>query len=147
MRFQDKIFKTLRLSCLGLAALLALLAVPQSPAQIQEAVKAKVPFAFKVDTKTLPAGTYMFRVSQDSQTVSVTPEAARDGEALAMILTYVAARPFSGEEHDSHLVFDKVGNNYTLSEIWEPGFDGVVVAMTKGVHEHHVIRVKHSPAS
>ncbi|MCZ2154075.1 MAG: hypothetical protein LC114_09285 [Bryobacterales bacterium] len=143
MRFQEKIFKSLRLSCLGLAALLALLAVPQSPAQFQEAVTARVPFAFKVDTKTLPAGSYTFRVSQDSQTVSVTPEKNKGGEALAMILTYVAGHPFSGEEKDSHLVFDKVGNNYTLSEIWEPGFDGVVVAMTKGKHEHHVIRIKH----
>lgn len=145
MRFQEKIAKTLRLSCLGLVALLALAAVPQAWAQ-PETVKANVPFSFIASGKTMPAGTYEFTVKPDDQLVKIQ---RNDGspEALALILTYVAVRPFSGQEKDSHIVFDKVGNTYTLSEIWQPGFDGVVLAMTQGKHEHHVIRVKHSPAS
>lgn len=145
MRFQEKITKTLRLSCLTLVALLALAAVPQAWAQ-PETVKANVPFAFIASGKTMPAGTYVFRVNLDDQVVKIQKN---DGspEVLALILTYVAARPLSSQENDSHIVFDKVGNTYTLSEIWQPGLDGVVLAMTKGNHEHHVIRIKHSPAS
>lgn len=145
MRFQEKITKTLRLSCLALVALLVLAAVPQAWAQ-PEIVKANVPFAFVVNGKTMSAGTYEFTVRPDEQIVKIQKN---DGspEALAMILTYVSFRPYSNQENDSHIVFDKVGNTYTLSEIWQPGFDGVVLAMTKGNHEHHVIRVKHSPVS
>jgi hypothetical protein len=58
---------------------------------------------------------------------------------MELIIASLAARPHANEENDSHLVFDKVGTTYTLSELWEPGYDGILVDMTKGKHEHHVI--------
>lgn len=145
MTFHEQISRVFRLSSFALVALLAMAAAPQASAQM-EAVKAKVPFAFTAAGKTLPAGSYEFRVKPDDQVVSIQ---AKDGtpEVFAMILTFVSPRPLSGQENDSHLVFDKVGNTYSLAEIWQPGFDGVILTMTKGKHEHHVIRIQHSPAS
>ncbi|MCL4784319.1 MAG: hypothetical protein KJZ70_14900 [Bryobacterales bacterium] len=145
MTFNEKTARTFRLASFALVALLAFAAVPQASAQ-PEAVKAKVPFAFTASGKTLPAGSYEFRVKPDDQVVSIQ---AKNGtpEVFAMILTYVSPRPLSGEENDSHIVFDKVGNTYILAEIWQPGFDGVILNMQKGKHEHHVIRVQHAPKS
>ena len=145
MTFNEKTARFFRLSSFALVALLALGAVPQVFAQ-PEAVTAKVPFAFTAGGKTLPAGSYTFRVKPDDQVVSVQAKSGSP-EVFAMIMTYVSPRPLSGEENDSHIVFDKVGNTYILAEIWQPGFDGVILNMQKGKHEHHVIRVKHSPAS
>ena len=44
-----------------------------------------------------------------------------------------------GHANDSHVVFDQVNGAYTLSEVWESGFDGVLVHATKGQHTHRVI--------
>ena len=52
----------------------------------------------------------------------------------------------SGEIHttpqDAHLVFDKVGDTYLLSELWIPGKDGYLPQITKGAHEHIVLNIK-----
>ncbi len=52
----------------------------------------------------------------------------------------------SGEIHttpqDAHLVFDKVGDTYLLSELWIPGEDGYLLQITKGAHEHIVLNIK-----
>lgn len=145
MTFHEQTARIFRLSGVALLALLTLATVPYASAQM-EAVTAKVPFAFTAGGKTLAAGSYEFRVKPDDQLVEIQTKAGAP-KVLAMILTYVSPRPLSGEENDSHIVFDKVGNTYTLAEIWQPGFDGVVLAMTKGKHEHHVIRIKHAPKS
>jgi hypothetical protein len=44
-------------------------------------------------------------------------------------------------KQDSHIVFDKVGEVYTLSEVWIPGTDGWLLFSTKGKHEHKTIDV------
>jgi len=44
---------------------------------------------------------------------------------------------------DAHVVFDKIGNAYVLSELWLPGEDGLLLHVTKEKHEHKVIN---SPA-
>ena len=39
------------------------------------------------------------------------------------------------------IVFDKVGDVFTLSEIWVPGLDGFMLHMTKEAHEHRIVNV------
>ena len=60
--------------------------------------------------------------------------------AIAMVLTRLAGGLHTTPQ-DAHIVFDKVGNNYTLSEIWPLNGDGYLAYMTKGKHEHHTVNV------
>ena len=103
-------------------------------------MKTDITFPFQVGKKTLPAGNYEFRISYRDEVVNVVNIANGDG-AITTFLTYLAPPPHSSAT-DAHLVFDKVGNTYTLSELWEPGQDGVLVYATKGKHEHHILHIK-----
>ncbi len=125
---------------LGIAVLLTMIAIPA--AYGEEIIKSDVPFAFKVGSKTLPAGAYEFQIHRTDDFVSVIGATrAKASEAVEPIMTSLAA-PSHSTAADAHLVFDKVGGTYTLSELWEPNLEGVLVHATKGKHEHHVIHVK-----
>lgn len=118
----------------GAAAMFAVLAAPGMYAQ--EAIKADIPFAFSAGSKALPAGAYFFRIDRQLETIFIEgPQSA-----LEPYVTTLAAVPHS-QAKDAHIVFDKVGGAYTLSELWEPGGNGFLVHATKGPHEHHVIHV------
>ena len=56
------------------------------------------------------------------------------------VLTRLAAGIHTTKQ-DAHVVFDKVGDKYTLSEIWIPGIDGFVLNMIKETHEHKILNV------
>ncbi len=124
----------------ALVATAALAAAPSVFAQDTETMTADVPFPFQVEGKAMPAGSYEFSVDVRANQVRVhggSPAVA----ALAPIITRLAANPHPGPQEHSHLVFDKVGDTYTLAELWRPGVDGFLVHITKGPHEHHVIHV------
>jgi hypothetical protein len=124
-----------------LVALVATAALAAAPSVFAaDVLKADVPFPFQVEGKTLPAGAYQFSIEVMSNVVDVHGGSPPDA-ALAPILTRMAARPHPGPSEHAHIVFDKVGSTYTLSELWEPGADGFLVHITKGPHEHHVIHV------
>jgi hypothetical protein len=55
----------------------------------------------------------------------------------------ILARQEHSTATDSHVVFDKVGDKYSLSEIWGVHQEGVLVLATKGKHEHEVIHAPH----
>jgi hypothetical protein len=38
------------------------------------------------------------------------------------------------------VIFDKVGDKYTLSEVWLPGRDGFLLTGTKAPHTHHAVK-------
>lgn len=122
------------------AALLMMFTVPAAFGQ--EIIKSDVPFAFKVGSKTLPAGTYNFQIHRTDDYVSVENAIkVKAASAVEPIMTSLSAETNAAAK-DAHLVFDKVGNTYTLSELWEPNMEGVLVHATKGKHEHHVIHAK-----
>jgi len=119
-------------------SLIALLAVASGYGQ-QSTLKAKIDFPFTVEGKVLPAGQYDFVLEGMSAVFRVT-----DGDknsVLAPFITRLAAEMHATPQ-DAHLVFDKVGDTYLLSEIWIPGEDGYLLLATKGPHTHKVINIQ-----
>jgi hypothetical protein len=116
-------------SLLGIAALFALFMILYAFGANE--VKADVPFPFHVGAKTLPAGEYEFRVDYETSMVTVA-SSSKGGSAMVSFFTRLAATPHPTAT-DLHVVFDKVGTTYTLSELWQPGADGVLV---HAKHEH-----------
>jgi hypothetical protein len=124
---------------LGIAVLFSALTIPCAFGA--DAVKAEVPFPFHVGAKMLPAGEYEFRIDYGSRIVTVV-SSSMEGGAKEIIITTLGPTPHANEENHAHIIFDKVGTTYTLSEIWQPGADGVLVYATKGPHEHHVLHLQ-----
>jgi hypothetical protein len=105
-------------------------------------VKGNIPFAFQAGTKSLPAGSYQFRIDRVAYTVTVIGPKSNDS-MLVPFVTTLAANAHSNAT-DADLVFDKVGSSYTLSELWLPNAEGVLVHATKGKHEHNIIHLEPS---
>jgi hypothetical protein len=78
-------------------------------AYAQSELKATVPFAFKVGQSQLPGGTYEIRSNADNNTITI-----RNSTIGAMSL---ARREGSGDA-SPRLVFNHVGGQYFLSQIW-----------------------------
>ncbi len=120
----------LTLSILGL--LVAGIAYGQVPS-----LNAKIPFAFTVGNRTLPAGQYQFKETEDARNISIVGKGV---SAYAEVFTRLAASMHTTPK-DAHIVFDKAGDTYTLAEVWLPNEDGYVLNVTKGKHEHRVLDV------
>ncbi len=103
-------------------------------------IRAQIDFPFIVEGRTLPAGTYDF-TRDDTASVFKVTDGSKD-MAAAQILTRIAAGMHTSPA-DGHVVFDKIGDAYTLAEIWIPGQDGYILAVTKAKHEHRIINVKY----
>jgi hypothetical protein len=119
-------------------SLIVFLAVTSGYAQAQERVAGQIAFPFTVGAKTLPAGQYEF--VRDATTPVIRVVSGGKNVALAPIITRLAGAMHTTPK-DSHIVFDKVGDKYSLSEIWIPGQDGYMLLATKGQHEHAVVDV------
>lgn len=135
-----RFFNSLGAPSLGIAVLLTLSAMPSAFAA--DSVKAEIPFAFQLESKTLPAGTYEFDIRRDEGTVGIygNPK-VKGADAMAGILTWLAAPPHSTAD-DAHVVFDVVGGHYILSELWQPESGGILLHATKEPHSHQVVHVK-----
>jgi hypothetical protein len=103
----------------------------------QQSLRANIPFAFTVGSKQLPAGDYQFTTNTNDRNVRVS---SNKDSALAVILTRMAAGIHTTTE-DAHVVFDKLGDQYFLAEIWIPGVDGFDLHNTTQKHEHRIINV------
>ena len=120
--------------------LILLLAAISGYGQQTKLIKAKIDFPFTIEGKVLPAGQYELMRDDPAMSFRVQGEGMNSG--LAIILTRI-----TGEMHaspnDSHIVFDKVGDTYFLSEIWIQGEeDGYLLYGSKNKHEHKVYTVK-----
>lgn len=116
---------------------LALMAV--MPAFAADVVIANVPFAFKAGAKSLPAGEYEFVLHPNDEIVAVSSTTNPKGPSSMVGVLTMLASPTSG---DARVVFDKVGGQYILSEVWQPEGEGILVQATKGRHEHHVLKAR-----
>jgi len=123
----------IRIRVLAFAALLTMTMTAISYGQ--GSLRADVPIAFNVAGKVLPAGNYVFSPTTDNRSVKIAGE---KDSAVALVLTRLAAGIHT-TPGDSHIVFDKVGEDYFLSEIWIPGRDGFVLRATEENHTHRVL--------
>ncbi len=117
------------------AAVVALVGIVSVYAQ--DVAIMNMPFKFTVGKSVMQPGKYRVTVSPDESMIMVTPE--RGQAVMAAAITRLAQHvPLP----DARLVFDRVGEEYTLSEIWLPGQDGYLVHDTKVPHKHHIIKAE-----
>ncbi len=119
--------------------LVALLAMVIGSAHAAQALRANIPFQFVVEGKALPAGEYDFIQSPDKQSIQVIPT-KKGPSADALVLTRLG-KGIHTTQIDAHIVFDKVGETYFLSEIWVPEVDGYLIHATKQPHEHRSVNI------
>lgn len=93
--------------------------------------------ADKLGTQTHQPGHYSLSVNDDQRILTITP--AKDTANEALVDTRLAAPepPASG----AHVVFDKVGDLYYLSEVWIPGYDGFLLYSAKEKHTHARVKL------
>jgi len=97
--------------------------VAPARAQVVDTVKADIPFGFTVRNVTLPAGEYMIK-RIDSSSPGIMQILSADGTQR---LTFLVGSAETLKEPDqTKLIFEQVGDQYFLSEIFEVGNrDGV----------------------
>jgi hypothetical protein len=104
----------------------------------QPLFRANVGVKFSVAGKELPAGKYSF--SRDSAGGWINIEGPGKVALRVPVVTRLAAGIHTTPK-DAHLVFDTVGGNHYLSEVWVPNQDGYLLRTTKNKHEHAVLDV------
>jgi hypothetical protein len=85
-------------------------------AQQRQLLTVTVPFAFTAENSSLPAGTYTVSTVPPYNMIRVQ---SADGQKVAMIPAIPS--PTSAESERTKLVFDRIGNQYFLSQVWEQG--------------------------
>lgn len=109
--------RKLYLVFVSLALLTVALAVPAG-AQITETIEADIPFEFTIGSTTLPAGAYTLK-QLDAPIEGVMEIRSANGRDRKLFL--IASAESFGEPSKAELVFDRVGDRYFLSEIFEQG--------------------------
>jgi hypothetical protein len=86
-------------------------------ARAQDAMVVDIPFAFTAGNATLPAGEY--RVQKMDRNSAVLLIHCWDARASALVITNAAQAKETQTE--SKLVFNRYGNRYFLSQVWNAG--------------------------
>jgi hypothetical protein len=98
----------------------------------QSAAQANVPFAFKVGTVQVPAGTYSVKTDFDTNIIMIRN--VKTGKAVLALV----ARELTSKTTDK-LIFRHAGSQYILTEIWgEAGSPGRSLSAPKGKRELEV---------
>ena len=106
-------------------------------AHAQTAARANVPFAFKVGTRQMPAGTYTMRNDAGSSIIMVR-NVQTGTSALAM------GRPGSPSKKTDKLIFHRYGSHYFLTAILGgKGSQGMVFPATR---QEKALQVAQAPA-
>ncbi len=126
----------------GVGMLLVLAAAGTGAAATKDVIKVKVPFAFTVNDREMPAGDYDVYVA-DSNDLSAWVMRGAQGTSEEVFLTgeMNAAMPASATE----LVFDAVGDHHFLRKIWFEGeTNGREIAVCKA---EKALEMKGTPKS
>jgi hypothetical protein len=83
-------------------------------------IEADVPFAFAVGHIELPAGKYNIKRVSDETPMLLEIQSANGGPTVSFMTEDVQTRD-DQTANKSDLVFDRVGNQYFLSQVWESG--------------------------
>jgi len=115
-------------------SLVTLWAVASAHGQGVTNLRANVPFAFEAGGKSLPAGTYQFKVNHAGRYLVIS--GANPPEVRLQIITELGG---ASVFRDTGLVFNTYEGKHVLSEIWIPGEDGVLVSVTPKQHTHDMV--------
>ena len=96
---------------------------------------ADIPFNFIVEGKTYPAGNYDFTMNDEGSALTIQGHKSTKESGMALVMTRLAAR----EQSNVSLVFDVVGKDHYLSEIYVPGMDGFYFKSATTKHTHTTI--------
>jgi hypothetical protein len=107
--------KTRALVMAGMMALTAM--ATTQVAQAQDRLAVNIPFDFVAGNTQLPAGEYTVQVS--APTHSIILISRKDSATSAFINTNAAVS--SQPQSESKLVFNRYGDRYFLSQVWEQG--------------------------
>jgi hypothetical protein len=118
-----------------IAAFGALLLMPLIGfAQGNPAVTAKIPFAFMVEGRTLPAGPYEFQLmGEDLTTMKVVDTQTGHG-----VMVPIIAPDGLQSNVNAEVVFEKTGKTPYLSQVYIPGMDGYLLADQGGGSQLHL---------
>jgi hypothetical protein len=100
----------------------ALIVLSAGAASAQDALIVKVPFAFEVKGRTLPAGQY--RVEQEQGLLTIRGEHGTRGNV------FVLGTPAGGHDPSGDtpvLTFQRYENGYRLASVWESKDRGEIV--------------------
>ncbi|MBZ5671290.1 MAG: hypothetical protein LAO04_16355 [Acidobacteriia bacterium] len=97
-----------------------------------------IPFKFMVGKTEMPAGKYEF-VSQEQRTQLLLRNLDTGKSRFVFVIERLAeTSPLV--KHKARVVFDTVGDQKFLSEVWPPDdADGYLVGITKGEEKHEVL--------
>jgi len=104
----------------------------------ESSITSNIPFQFTSTGKAFPAGEYKFTRNAGMNVFTIAGPGKVSG--LAQVITRIAGAMHTTPA-DAHLVFDKLGDTYILSEIWIPGEDGYMFNVTKEKHTHKIVDV------
>ena len=92
----------------------ALLAGRPAQAQLAEYMTFRTNFPFVVGNATLPAGAYTIRRTEDSQGVYMV-----SGQSSVFLVANPTSHPPSIDPAKDEVIFQKFGDQFVMSEVWE----------------------------
>jgi hypothetical protein len=98
--------------------------------------EADIPFEFQAGKQVLPPGTYKFTFNVAEHNVCVAKTGMH--EVRLPVITRLGTR---GPSDEGALVFDKLNDVRSLSEVWIPSLDGLLVHSIPEEHVHEVVHV------
>ena len=126
----------------GAGAVVFIFAMAAS-AQEAPAVDMSIDHPFVASGKMLPAGDYTFTYDSASHIFSIMG-LANKADAMAVVETRLYGPKENLNPTEARLVFNVVGNQYVLTEIWIPGQDGFRVAAERLAHARSVTKAHRS---
>jgi len=102
----------------------ALLAGRPAQAQMAEYMTFRTTFPFVVGNATLPAGAYTIRRTEDSQSVYMV-----SGPRSVFLVANPTSHPPSIDPAKDEVIFQKFGDQFVMSEVWE-GDDSTGIVST-----------------
>lgn len=134
------------LVALPLAALMVLAAGAAAHAQSDEALSVKIPFAFKIGEKSMPAGAYEIELSRVTKEVVFRPNGAKK-EPEQMTQGKILTRLGSVGPGQA-LIFDQRSDGNLLSEVWLKR-DGFLIQGDFGDidHQHRLVKAASKPVA
>ena len=96
--------------------------------------KATIDFPFVAGSTQCSAGSYSFE--SDGAKITLRSTESKGPTVIMLILTRLGRHD---KDKGPEFVFDKVGDQLKLSEIWPSKQDGYLVLMSPEVHGHRVV--------